>query len=186
MLSLTVGKEGREARENPEVTGEMSDPQERAPNRTNPARVVADADVLVADILVGEHARDAIDCVRRHSWMVLVATPTLLDDAAAIIGELADDRLATEWRELVGSTCLLVDQRAGDHPALAAAHNGNAAHILSFDEELGSPRAGAALRRYVETSVKRPEAFATLFDPEGLYPEVEGGEYPGPDTDPRG
>ncbi|ERH12524.1 MAG: hypothetical protein J07HB67_01544 [halophilic archaeon J07HB67] len=34
-------------------------------------------------------------------------------------------------------------------------------------------------------SVREPRAFATLFDPESLYPAVVGGEYPGPDRDPR-
>jgi hypothetical protein len=33
--------------------------------------------------------------------------------------------------------------------------------------------------------VKSPAAFARLFDAESLYPAVVGGEYPGPDHDPR-
>jgi hypothetical protein len=34
-------------------------------------------------------------------------------------------------------------------------------------------------------SVREPRAFATVFSPERLYPETVGGEYPGPDRDPR-
>jgi hypothetical protein len=30
-------------------------------------------------------------------------------------------------------------------------------------------------------SIKHPGGFATLFDPEKVYPAVIGGEYPGPD-----
>jgi len=73
----------------------------------------------------------------------------------------------------------------GDHPALASAHAGEAAHLLSFDERLRSAKTGATLRKYVDVSVKHPRAFARLFDPERLYPEVADGEYPGPDRDPR-
>lgn len=151
----------------------------------DPARVVADADVLAADLLIGGAARDALDCVRRHSWMELVATSPLLADAEAVVAGLADGGLAADWREKVEKECVLVEQERGDHPALAAAHRGAAAHLLSFNEGLGSAKAGAALREYVDTSVKRPRAFARLFDPGALYPAVEDGKYPGSDRDPR-
>jgi hypothetical protein len=42
-----------------------------------------------------------------------------------------------------------------------------------------------AIRGHVETSVRHPRAFATLFDAESLYREAIGGAYPGPDRDPR-
>ena len=62
----------------------------------SPTRVVADADVLAVDLLCGGPAREALDGVRRHSWMTLVASEQLLNDARAIIAELADPELAAE------------------------------------------------------------------------------------------
>jgi predicted nucleic acid-binding protein len=147
-------------------------------------RLVADADVLAADLLVGGAAREAMDAVRAHSWLTLVASDRLLDDAAAVVRALADDGLAADWREKAAATAELVEHPAADHPALACAYRGDAAHVLSFDERLLSAATGAALKR-VETSVKRPEAFAGLFDAASLYEATEGGEYPGPDSDPR-
>ncbi|WP_123536053.1 DUF7384 family protein [Halosimplex salinum] len=151
----------------------------------SPARVVADADVLAADLLVGGAARDALDHVRAHSWVTLVASEPLLDDAEAVVAELADDDLAADWRERVEALRDPVDHPDGDHPALASALHGGAMHVLTFEEGLQSAAAGAAIRGRVETSVKQPRAFATLFDPESLYGAVEDGEYPGPDRDPR-
>lgn len=151
----------------------------------SPARIVADADVLAADLLVGGDARDALDLVRAHSWVTLVASDALLDDAESVIADLADADLAAEWREHVEALREPVDHPAGDHPALASALHGGAMHVLSFDESLASAAAGAAIRGRVETSVRSPRAFATVFDPESLYEAVEDGEYPGPDRDPR-
>lgn len=154
-------------------------------DRPDPRRIVADADVLVADLLVGGPAREAMDLVRAHSWLELVATDELLDDAEAVVRELADDDLADDWRRRVEALATVVEQPAGDHPALAAAYRGGAAHVLTFDDSLQSARMGATLRAHVETSVRSPDAFLTVFDPERLYPVVVGGEYPGPDRDPR-
>lgn len=154
-------------------------------DRPDPGRIVADADVLVADLLVGGAAREAMDMVRAHGWLELVATDELLDDAEAVVRKLADDGLADDWRRRVAELVTLVEQPAGDHPALAAAYHGGAAHVLTLDESLRSARTGAELRARVETSVKSPDAFLTVFDPERLYPAVVGGEYPGPDRDPR-
>lgn len=154
-------------------------------DRPNPARVVADADVLAADLLVGGSARAALDHVRSHSWVELVATEELLDDAEAIIAELTNQGLATTWRARVEPDVVLVEQPRGDHPALAAAYHGEAAHVLTFDESLTSARAGTAVRKRVATSVKQPDAFAQLFDPDRLYPVVADGDYPGSDRDPR-
>jgi len=150
------------------------------------ARVVADADVLAADLLVGGDAREAMDLVRAHSWVDLLATEALLADAERVVATLADDALATDWRATVADRATLVDPSARGHPALVAARDGDAAHLLSFDERLRSAAAGTTLREYVETSVKHPAAFARLFDPEALYPELFDAPYPGPDTDPRG
>lgn len=159
--------------------------RERPPGAPDPARVVADTDVLAADLLCGGDARDALDHCRRHSWVQLVATDELLDDAEAVIADLADAPLAADWRGKVETWRVRVEGSPGDHPALASAHAGEAAHLLSFDERLRSAKTGATLRKYVDVSVKHPRAFARLFDPERLYPSVADGEYPGPDRDPR-
>jgi hypothetical protein len=149
------------------------------------ARVVADADVLAADLLVGGPAREAMALVRRHSWVELVATDRLLADAEAVVATLADPGLAADWRERVGALATVVEAPPGDHPALAAAYRGEAAHLLSFDDRLRNARAGASLARW-QISVKPPDGFARLFDPASVYPEAVGGEYPGPDGDGQG
>jgi hypothetical protein len=155
----------------------------------SPARVVADADVLACDLLVDGDARRALDHVRSHSWIRLVASDPLLDDAEAVLREVAGDTdpgLAADWRTRIETLRDPVDHPAGDNPALASAYVGGAMHLLSFDEGLGSAGAGMALREHVPVSVRPPDAFAALFDAGSLYPEVVGGEYPGPDRDPRG
>lgn len=149
------------------------------------ARLVADADVLAADLLCGGPAREAVDLVRAHDWVRLVASERLLDDAEAIVAELADGALASDWRETIAGNVELVEHPAGDQPALASAYRGDARHVLSFDEGLTSTSAGVAIRSRVETSVKHPAAFVRLFDPASMYEVVVGGEYPGPDRDPR-
>lgn len=151
----------------------------------NPARIVADVDVLAADLLVGGHAREALDYIRAHSWVSLVASDPLLADARVIIADLADADLAQAWRERIEELRVTVDHPAGDHPAIASAAAGKAAHLLSFDERLRGASAGLKIRKHVATSVKHPRAFCRLFDPEALYPTAVGGEYPGPDCDPR-
>lgn len=153
--------------------------------RPDPARVVADADVLAADVLAGGAARDAMDLVRSHSWIELVASDPLLDDAEAVIAALAGPDLAGDWRELAVGLRTPVEHSPDDHPALAAAYRSDAAHLLTFDEGLTGVQAGAALNRRLALSVREPDAFVRVFDPERLYPEVEGGDYPGPDLDPR-
>ena len=150
------------------------------------ARVVADADVLAADLLVGGPSRAALDLVRTHSWVTLVASEPLLDDAEAVLAELAEPRLAEDWRVAADELATLVDHPTGDHPALASALHGDARHVLSLDENLHSAAAGAAIRTRVETSVKHPAAFVKLFDPASIHREVVEGTYEGPDRDPRG
>lgn len=151
------------------------------------ARVVADADVLAADLLVGGPAREALDLIRGHSWMALVASAPLLDDAEAVIAGLADADLAGDWRTAVTALADVVEvARPGDHPGLAAALAGDARHVLSLDERLRSARTGLAVRRRVETSIKHPAAFVNVFDPAAAHEVAVGGDYPGPDRDPRG
>lgn len=151
----------------------------------SPARVVADADVLAADLLVGGPARAALDHVREHSWVTLVASDPLLDDAVTVVEALGDADLARDWRIRAERASERVTHPDDDHPALASAYRGGAMHLLTFDDSLLSASAGAALRGRVETSPRHPRAFATLFDAASLYREVVGGEYPGPDRDPR-
>ncbi|WP_049969538.1 DUF7384 family protein [Haladaptatus cibarius] len=147
----------------------------------NPARIAVDADVLAADLLVGGNARQTMDIVRSHSWVELVASDELLSDAEWVIHQLADDQLARDWREEIEKCRIEVEQSPGDHPALASAHAGNAAHIVSYDDDLRSAKTAATLQGRISVSVKHPDGFVSLFDPESLYDVVVGGEYPGPD-----
>ncbi|MFC7135637.1 DUF7384 family protein [Halobaculum litoreum] len=151
----------------------------------SPARVVADADVLAADLLVGGDARAALDPLRAHSWTTLVASDALLADAEATIGDLAGAALAADWREKAGAWREPVGQPPGDHPALASAYRGGAMHVLSFDDRLTAAGTAAGLNDRFPVSVREPRAFAALFDAASLYPEVADGAYPGPDLDPR-
>ncbi|GAA0520673.1 hypothetical protein SAMN04488066_12112 [Halorubrum aquaticum] len=151
----------------------------------SPARVVADADVLAADLLVGGPARDALDFLREHAWTMLVASDALLDDAEAVVASLADPELAGDWRDRVAAWREPVTHPEGDHPALASAYHGGAMQVISLDPALTSPGAAAALNDRMSVSVREPRAFASVFSPERLYPEVVGGEYPGPDRDAR-
>lgn len=152
----------------------------------DPAAVVADADVLAADLLVGGAARTALDHLRAHSWTTLHAGEPLLADAEALIAELADPALAADWRRRVAEWATVVEHPAGDHPALGPARAGGAAHVLTLDAELAGAATNAALKRWVDVSVRTPTAFARLFDAAALYEVVVGGDYPGPDRDPRG
>ncbi|WP_135303344.1 DUF7384 family protein [Haloarcula amylovorans] len=155
---------------------------------TSPARVVADADVLAADLLCGDTdnpARAALDHVRRHSWLTLVASDPLLSDAKWVIRDLSDASLAEDWRERIERDREAVDHPEGDHPALASAYRGNAAHLLTYDEDLRSAETGLSIKPHMQVSVRPPDAFERLFDAQSLYEVVEGGEYPGPDRDPR-
>lgn len=151
----------------------------------SPARIVADADVLAADLLVGGPAREALDHARSHSWLALLASDPLLEDTEAIVAELADPELAAAHRERLAAATERVEHPAGDHPALATAYRGGAAHLLSYDESLRSAQTGLSVQPHANLSVRPPDAFARLFDPASLYEVVKGGTYPGPDSDPR-
>ena len=155
------------------------------PDRPNPARVVADADVLAADLLVGGPARDAVDVVRSHSWVELVASDPLLDDAEAVIAATATPDLAADWRDRIEEVRVRVDHPDSDHPALASAYRADAAHVLSLDDGLMSAAAGVGLQGRVPVSVRTPTAFLRVFDAPALYAATVGGTYPGPDRDPR-
>lgn len=148
-------------------------------------RLVADADVLAADLLVGDVSRTAVDFVRAHSWLELVATEPLLEDAEAVIRSLTDPTLADDWREAIDELAVTVEQPPSDHPALAAAYRGEAMHVLSMDARLGSAEAGANLRAAMDVSVRTPAAFVAVFDPETAYEATFDAPYPGPDADPR-
>ncbi|WP_440763794.1 DUF7384 family protein [Natronorubrum sp. DTA7] len=154
-------------------------------DRPDPARVVADVGVLTADLFVDGDAREALDRVRSHTWVDLVASDPLLERTEQVVARLADSDLAADHRERLEAERVAVEHPADDHPALASAYRGEAAHLLSYDEDLGSPQAGLSLQSRVSVSVRSPDAFARLFDPESLYEAVEGGAYPGPDRDPR-
>jgi len=155
------------------------------PPDPNPARLVADADVLAADLLVGGPARAALDLARSHSWVTLVASDALLDDATAVIETCADATLAADWQDRIDALREPVEHPDGDHPALASAYRGQAPHLLSFDSGLSSATTGVSLRSYLNVSVRHPRAFVSVFDAASLYDVVVGGEYPGPDRDSR-
>lgn len=156
-------------------------------DRPDPTRVVAAVDVLAADLLVGGDARAALDHVREHSWVALLASDELLAETERLVADHADPELAADHRKRLEAERVRVEQPPDDHPALASAYQGDAAHLLSYDERLGSAKAGLTLQPRVSLSIRPPDAFATLFDPESLYKTVDGhdGEYPGPDRDPR-
>jgi hypothetical protein len=151
-----------------------------------PTHIVADADVLTADLFGGRSARDALDMVRSHSWLELIATEQLLDDAEAGIRTLGDSDLADGWRAAIADIITLVEQPPGDHPALAAAYHGEAAHIISLDERLTSVGAGATLKPRLDVSIRSPDAFVAIIDPAAIYELAFEEPYPGPDRDPRG
>lgn len=151
----------------------------------HPARIVADAAVLAADLLVGGPAREALDLVRSHSWIELVASDRLLDQTERLVASIADSELATDHRERLAADRIAVSHPEEDHPALASAYQGRAAHLLAYDDRLRSAKAGLTLQPRLSVSVRPPAAFVAVFDAEGLYEAVESGPYPGPDRDPR-
>lgn len=156
------------------------------PKTPDPTRIVADADVLAADVFLDGDARTAMDAVRAHAWLDLVVSDPLLDDAEAIIAALGDARLADDWRTIIESRCRTVDHPDGDHPGIASAYAAGAAHLLTLDDRLTSPEAGVAIRQAMPMSARTPSAFVKVFDPGALYEATFDDDYPGPDADPRG
>lgn len=151
----------------------------------DPTHVVADADVLVSDLLVGGPARDAIDVVRSHSWLELIATEPLLAETRDAVESLADQSLADDWRAAIDELAVVVEQPPEDRPALAAAYRGDASQIVTLDDRLRSAEAGATLRGRFEVSVRSPNAFLAVVDPATLYELAFEGPYPGSDREPR-
>ena len=121
-------------------SGADPDPSVSSPAESGPARVVADADVLAADLVLGGAARDALDPLRRHRWTTLLASDPLVDDAETVIAEVADPALAAAWRERSAAWRDPVSHPADDNPALGSAYRGGAMHLLTFDERLRSTR----------------------------------------------
>lgn len=158
----------------------VSDPPE-----PTPTRIVADADVLAADCCVGGPSRTVLSELYRHSWMTLIASDQLLDDAESVIETVASPSLAEEWRELIEAWREPAEHPADDHPAVGSAYRGGAMHVLSFDDKLTSSAAGARLNNYVPISVRQPDAFRLLFDAERLYESEHATAYPGADREPR-
>lgn len=146
-------------------------------------RIVADSDVLAADLLVGGASRTALDTVRSHSWLELIVTEPLLADAHALIRTLSNRTLADEWRTLIEELATIVEQPPDDHPALAAAYRGGAMHLVSLDDRMQSPAAGANLRDAMAISIRSPDAFVAVFDPETAYEATFDAPYPGPDRE---
>jgi len=162
-----------------------ADAQLTEPREPEPTRVVADADVLAADLLIGGAARRALTQLWQHPWMILVASDPLLSTTETVIATVADERLAADWRELIEEWREPVVHPAGDHPALASAYRGGAMHVLSFDDRLTDSGTAATLAGRFPVSVRSPAAFDQLFDPESLYATVDDGPYPGPQRPPR-
>lgn len=161
---------------------------EEEPPAAHPmTRLVADADVLAADVLVGGSSRAALDLARSHEWIRVVASDALLEDAAAVLTALAGPELAAVWCDRIRSLAAIVSHTCGGHPAIEAAAAGDARHVLSLDPGLQGAGAGMAIRRTadLEVSVRSPDTFVRLFDPADVYEAVYGSSYPGPDRDPR-
>lgn len=137
-------------------------------NSPDPSRVVADADVLAAALLVDGSAREALSLVRQHSWMNLVASDQLLSDAQAVISDLTSEDLARDWRTAIERERIPVEHPEGDHPGLASAYRGNAAQLLTFDERLTSARANLSIQPHAKLSIRPPDAFVLVFDAERL------------------
>ncbi len=152
----------------------------------DPSCIVADADVLAADVLVGGASRNALDHVRRHSWMSVVASDELAGEARAVIADLTTEDLAAEWYRRFDRERVVIEQPSSDHPALASAYRAGAAHLLTFDEQLTTTAANLAMKSHMSVSIRHPDSFARLFDAESLYESLHDDSYPGADCDPRG
>jgi len=172
------------ARDDP--SGETNkEPAASKPPEPSPTRVVADADVLAADCCLDGPSRAVLDVLYQHSWITLVASDPLVDDAESVIKAVASPSLASEWRKQIETWRQPVVHPAGDHPALGTAYRGGAMQLLSFDDTLTSSTTGASLNNRVPISVRQPDAFRLLFDAERLYESEFDASYPGPDREPR-
>lgn len=178
-----VGDRSRE-----ELPGPLEDAEsvEEESDSEEPAvGVVADAGVLVADLFVDGPEREALDHVRRHSWVHLVASDDLLAEAHSLVAELSTTALADDWLEEVTKERVRVEHPAEDTPALASAYRGDARHLLTENEALVGANVNLSLQARATLSIRPPDSFANLFDPEPLYEDLFDEPYPGPDRDPR-
>lgn len=151
----------------------------------DPTRIVADADVLTAEVFIDGTARMAMDRIRRHSWLELIASEAILDETASIIARLGDQALADEWYALIEPECHIVEHPRRDNPALGSAYAGSAGHLLTYDETLTSAKTGVQMRRAMPISVRTPDAFVRTVAIDVLYEANVGDTYPGPDVEPR-
>lgn len=91
---------------------------EREVDQPNPARVVADAAVLAEDLFIDGDARKALDHVRRHDWVELVASDHLLERTERLVTALADADLAAAHRERLEAERVAVEHPPRRHVAL--------------------------------------------------------------------
>lgn len=152
------------------------------PKTAEATRLVADADVLAAELFIDGPAREVLDLIRTHTWLELVASERLLTETTEVIRRLGDASLAAMWRAEIEPTVTLVDHPSRDHPALASAYAAEAAHLLTYDTQLTSTSTGVAMRRAMPISVRTPDAFLAVVDIASLYEATFDEEYPGPDA----
>ena len=133
--------------------------------RPDPMRIVADVDVLAADLLVDGTAREAMSMIRESATLSAVCSEELLSESREIIATLGDPTLAAAWERRARADFDIVEMRGDGHGALLTAAAGRAGTVLSHDEALQSVAAGVAIREHIETSVKSPDAFVSLVDP---------------------
>ncbi|MFC7073903.1 hypothetical protein ACFQJ7_02900 [Halovenus rubra] len=136
-------------------------------------------------MLLGNASRAVLDEVRGHHWVVLVASDELLAVTREIIAALTTTTLADDWHEQIRRERVSVSHPPGDHPALASAYRGNARHLVTTNEELTATGMNLSVQSHMELSIRPPDAFQTLFEPESLYEGLFEEAYPGPDRDPR-
>lgn len=139
----------------------------------DPTRVVADTDVLAADLLVGGSAREAIDMIRTHDFLSLITTDTILLETHRIIETLTEKGLADDWLSRARRDFPVVEPDGSGQPAIEAAAASNAATVLSLEERLLSTQAGLTIRDHVATSVRSPRAFVAMVDPAALKVALE-------------
>ncbi len=134
----------------------------------DPTCIVADVDVLAADLFIDGFAREALSMIRETPALSLVLTDTLIDQTVAVIEHFGDTELADTWEHRVRTDFETVEPVLAGHPGLVAAAAASAGTLLSHDERLQRARAGVAIRARVATSVKSPRAFVSIVDPSTL------------------
>ncbi|MFB6186889.1 MAG: hypothetical protein ABEI86_08495 [Halobacteriaceae archaeon] len=146
---------------------------------------VIDSDVLIADLLIDGKARQALDLLRSHSWITVSISPELITECTTVLAEFIDDAVVNAWEEKITTFGNCVTPTATGNRALACAKEADAAHVITYDQRLLGVKAGVNMKPYVETSVKTPDSFLSIFEPEQLYEAVYDSPYEGPDQDPR-